>query len=111
MKQKIQFTGKNIDEIFALPCVDYIKKSMFGDPVVHLLSYNDDGFKQDANDLWSRLNDHPYSQKEFNDTMDAFLAKYPRTVKIDDCLIEQDDGSWRVEKGNTNEILRCYSQT
>lgn len=43
MKQKIQFTGKNLNEIF--------------------------------------------------------LAKYPMTVRTGDILVEQDDGSWRVEKG------------
>lgn len=99
MKQKIQFTGKNLDEVFALPCVDYIEKSMFGDPVVHLLSDHIEGFKQDAADLFSRLNDHSLSQKEFDETVDAFLEKYPITVRIGDILVEQDDGSWRVEKG------------
>lgn len=99
MKQKIEFTGKNLDEVFALPCVDYIEKSIFGDPVVQLLSDHIDGFKQDAADLFSRLNDQPQSQKEFDETMDAFLAKYPITVRIGDILIEQDDGSWRVEQG------------
>ena len=99
MKQKIEFTGKNLNEVFALPCVDYIKKSMFGDPFVYLRPYHDDGFKQDARDLWSRLRDQPHTQKEFNAEMDAFFEKYPRTVRIGDSLIEQDDGSWRVEEG------------
>ena len=99
MKQKIQFTGKNLNEVFALPCVDYIEKSMFGDPVVHLLSDHVAGFKQNYADLCSRLIDHPYNQKEFDETMDAFLEKYPITVRVGDSLIEQDDGSWRVEKG------------
>lgn len=99
MKQKIQFTGKNLNEVFALPCVDYIKKSMFGDPFVHLRPYYDDGFKQDARDLWSRLRGQPHTQKEFNAEMDAFCDKYITTARIGDYLIEQDDGSWRVEKG------------
>ena len=99
MKRKIEFTGKNLNEVFSLPCVDYIEKSMFGDPVVHLLSDHLDGFKQNYADLCSRLIEHPYTQKEFDETMDAFLAKYPITVRIGDILIEQDDGSWRVEKG------------
>lgn len=99
MKQKIEFTGKNLNEVFSLPCVDYIEKTMFGDPVVHLLSDHLEGFEQNYADLCSRLIDHPYTQKEFDDEMDAFLAKYPITVRIGDSLIEQDDGSWRVEKG------------
>ena len=99
MKQKIEFTGKNLDEVFALPCVNYIEKSMFGDPVVHLLSDHVAGFEQNYADLCSRLINRPYTQQEFDDEMDAFLEKYPITVRIGDSLIEQDDGSWRVEKG------------
>jgi hypothetical protein len=82
-----------------LPCVYEIKKAMYGGPVVYLLKYNDDGFKQAVDDLWSRLRVQPHTLKEFNAEMDAFCEKYPITVRIGDSLIEQDDGSWRVEKG------------
>lgn len=33
-KQKIQFTGKNLNEIFALPCVCAIKKTSEYKPVI-----------------------------------------------------------------------------
>ena len=73
MKQKIQVTGKNIGEIFALPCVKEIKKYDYLDTtfVVH---------------LWNAAIRHG--------TIFADCA-FPG-----DWLVQDDNGIWYVEEGD-----------
>lgn len=72
MKQKIQITGKNIGEIFALPCVKEIRKHDYlGNTfVVH---------------LWQRSIRHGTIFSDY-----AFPG---------DWLVEDDNGVWNVEEG------------
>lgn len=98
MKRKIQITIENLPEIFALPCVRSIEKTEKGKPIFKLLDYNDDDYCREyseAKDRW--LNSS--TDEEMYEDMRAFSRKYPLTVEIGDFLVEQDDGSWRVEKG------------
>ena len=44
MKQKIQFTGRHLDDIFALPCVSSIIKSSDGTPFLTLRHEYHEGF-------------------------------------------------------------------
>ena len=104
MKQKIQFTGKNLNEVFPLPCVRAIEKTEGGKPILKLFDYDDDNYHREygeAKDRW--LNSS--TDEEMYEDMRAFSRKYPTTVKIGDCLVEQDDGSWRVEQGKKVDVL------
>lgn len=84
MKQRVQITGKNINDIFRLPCVISIRK---------FLCENMDG------DLV------PYKGT------DKFVVDFAfgpekgcagMIAKQGDYLIEEDDGSWRLEETPTN---------
>lgn len=98
MKQKIQFTGKNLSEVFALPCVGAIGKTENGKPVLKLLDYDDDDYHREYSEAKERWLNTSTDEEMYAD-MRAFGRKYPLIVEIGDSLIEQDDGSWRVEKG------------
>jgi len=101
MKQRIQFTGKNLNEIFALPCVCAIKKTTKDKPVIELLEYDDDDYKREYAAAMDKWKDWKHSDEEMYVDMRAFNSKYPKLVYIGDWLVEQDNGGWRVEKGGT----------
>lgn len=44
MKQKIQFSGRHLDDIFALPCVSSIIKSSDGTPILTFRPEYQEGF-------------------------------------------------------------------
>lgn len=44
MKQRIQFTGRHLDDIFAIPCVSSILKSSDGAPFLTLKQEYQEGF-------------------------------------------------------------------
>lgn len=101
MKQRIQFTGKNLNEIFALPCVCAIKKTTKDKPVIELLEYDDDDYKREYAAAMDKWKDWKHSDEEMYVDMRAFNSKYPKLVYVGDWLVEQDNGGWRVEKGGT----------
>ena len=100
MKQKIEFTGKNIGEIFALPCVIRIEKDRASNlPVVVLRSDDTDeefaiACKRFGNILHSQL-----AAAEKRKERDYFRRRFLMRAHVGDCIVEQDDGSWRVEEG------------
>ena len=65
MRQKIHFTGKNLNDVFHLPCVEGIIKG---------------------------INDLPFVELKPDHTK-------IRLVQVGDWLVEEDDGTWRVERG------------
>ncbi len=67
MKQKIHFTGKNLNDIFYLPCVAGIGKRDFNEPFLFL-------------------------KMEQTNYLSSFAY-------VGDWLVEEDDGTWHVEKG------------
>lgn len=85
MKQRVQITGKNINDIFRLPCVTSVRKLIR---------------KTKDNDLVvSNGEDHFVVDFAFSpDASLAGMIAYPG-----DCLIEEDDGSWRLER-DTNQL-------
>lgn len=101
MKQKIEFTGKNLNEVFSLPCVRAIGKTVKGKPILDLLEYDDDDYKREYGEAQDRWLNWASTDEEMYEDMRAFTHKYPLTVEIGDCLVERDDGSWRVQKGGT----------
>lgn len=67
MKQKIQFTGKNLNDIFYLPCVAGIEKKDFNQPFLFLKM--------------------------------EWTAYHFSFAYVGDWLVEEDDGTWSVERG------------
>lgn len=103
MKQKIEFTGKNLNEVFPLPCVRAIEKTEEGKPILKLFDYNDDDYHREygeAKERWLNLS----TDEEMYADMRAFSHKYPMTVEIGACLVEQDNGSWRVEQSKKGSV-------
>lgn len=79
MKQKVQFTGKNIRDIFALPCVYDIQKNIsmdYGFPI-----------SQRPQDM------------EVSIRVDLTVYSDIEVAHYGDWIVEEDDGSWHVEKG------------
>lgn len=83
MKQKIQFTGKNLNEIFALPCVYRIEK-----------------------DFSTTLHGRIIDKSPKNVYVVARVGNSVRSdiliVEYGDWLVQDDKGFWHVEKGDNN---------
>lgn len=79
MKHKIQITGKNIDDLFRLPCVYEIRKDILPVPGNVVISQSGKHIEVNA-----RASDSVYS--------DVLTAHYG------DWLVEDDSGNWHVEK-------------
>lgn len=85
MKQRIKVESKNIGELFALPCVKTSAKT---------LAYNNEYLlihSQDPDDFYVDVAYRP-------DTGCYGDFAYPG-----DWIVEEDDGTWRVEKGEEAE--------
>lgn len=81
MKRKIQVTGKNINDLFKLPCVFKIQKRIvMGEPGDYIPSQNLD-------DCIIVIAHKPL------ECMAGTIAK------MGDWLVEDDNGIWHVEKG------------
>ena len=69
--RQIEFTGKNLNDIFNLPCVQSIRKSVYDlEPIVI---------------LWKSY---------------MRICDYGDEVCIGDTLLEYDDGKWAIEPPN-----------
>ena len=81
MKQKIQLTGKNLNELFTLPCVFKIQKRI----------------------VMGEHGDYIPSQNLKDCTVDIVqkpLECMAETrAKMGDWLVEDDNGNWHVEEG------------
>jgi hypothetical protein len=90
MKQKIQITGKNLNELFALPCVFKIQKRIvMGEHGDYIPSQN--------------LDD------SFIDIIHKPLECMEETrAKIGDWLVEDDNGYWHVEEGDKKWVNPKY---
>lgn len=98
MKQKIQFTGKNLDDMIKLPCVNGISKRKNGELSILMFPYKDKEYKKEYQNLWGKILGK-VSADEFYKQYRSFEAKYPRRAHKGDWLVETEDGVWRVEKG------------
>lgn len=82
MKQKIQITGKNLNEIFALPCVFKIQKSYImgeqGEPIP------------------SQKLEDSFVEVAFNPLLDSCST----WARVGDWIVEDGNGNWHVEKGD-----------
>ena len=68
--RQIEFTGKNLNDIFNLPCVQSIRKSTYDlEPIVK---------------LWESY----MRSRDYNEAL------------IGDTLVEYDDGKWAIEPPN-----------
>ena len=102
MKQKIKFTGKNLNEVFALSCVIRIEKDGVSNlPVVVLQRDDTDEEFTIARKRFSKILRSQLAATEKRKERDAFRRKFLMLAHVGDYIIEQDDGSWRVEEGNT----------
>ena len=86
MKQKIQITDKNIGDIFRLPCVLEINKFYRVEK-----STGDIVPSKDPKDI--RVTICPYPN----------VSMIVRKAFYGDWIVEEDDGTWRVEKGEKHE--------
>ena len=81
MKQRIQVTGKNLNELFVLPCVFQIQKGFImgeqGDPIP----------SQNIEDCTIGIVHKPLE------------CMAETRAKMGDWLVEDDNGNWHVEKG------------
>lgn len=101
MKQKIEFTGKNLNEVFSLPCVIRIEKDRASElPVVVLQRDDTDEEFAIARKRLSKILRSQLAAIEKRKEHDAFRRKFLMCAHVGDCIVEQDDGSWRVEKGD-----------
>lgn len=80
MKQKIQITGKNIGDLFRLPCVVEIQKCFVKGEHGHYIP------SQNIEDCFVVIVHKPLYMAEIR-------------AKMGDWLVEDDNGNWRVEKG------------
>lgn len=82
MKQKIQITGKNLNEIFALPCVFKIQKGYImgeqGEPIP------------------SQKLEDSFVEVAFNPLLDSCST----WARVGDWIVEDGNGNWHVEKGD-----------
>lgn len=80
MKQKIQITGKNLNELFALPCVFQIQKGFVmgeqGEPIP----------SQNIDDCTIGI-------------VQPLECMIETRAKMGDWIVEDDNGNWHVEKG------------
>lgn len=81
MKQRIQLTGKNIDDLFRLPCVFQIQKSFVMGKQGNAIP------NQNIEDCVIAVVQKPQS--------DSFF----KWAKMGDWLVEDDNGGWHVEEG------------
>lgn len=79
MKQKIQFTGKNLNEIFALPCVYRIEKDF-------------------STTLHGHIIENVYVVARARNSICSNIL----IVEYGDWLVQDDKGIWHVEKGDNN---------
>ena len=103
MKQRIKIEGKNLNELFALPCVECVRKRIEKDQhiiVVDLFEYDDAEFHRDNEEFLKMPagTDEEYAKVIL--ASQAIADKYPMSANEGDWLVERDDGSWRVEKGD-----------
>lgn len=106
MKQKIQFTGKNLDDMIKLPCVNCIAKLENGKLFLVMSPYKDKEFYCDCHDLRKKFHNNKASVDELYEQYLLLQEKYPRSVNEGDWLVEKDDGTWRVEKGEKLKTFR-----
>lgn len=100
MKQKIEFTRKNLNEVFSLPCVIRIEKDGVSNLPVVVLQHDDtDEEFTIARKRFSKILRSQLAATEKRKERDAFRRKFLMFAHVGDYIIEQDDGSWRVEKG------------
>lgn len=82
MKQRIQITGKNIDDLFRLPCVLSIQKGIV------MREHNKLIISQNLEDC----------------TIDILRKPFVNTsatwAKMGDWIVEDDNGNWHVEEGD-----------
>lgn len=82
MKQKIQVTGKNIGDLFKLPCVVGIQKCI-------VMGEHDDNIpSQNLDDCFIDIVHKPLE------------CMAGTRAKMGDWLVEDDNGNWHVEKGD-----------
>lgn len=81
MKQRIQLTGKNIGDLFKLPCVVEIRKCIV------MGEHGDYIPSQNLDDCFIGIVHKPL------ECMAETMAK------MGDYLVEDDNGNWHVEKG------------
>lgn len=81
MKQKIQITGKNIGDLFKLPCVYEIRKCV-------VMGEHDDFIpSQNLDDCIVGIVHKP------------LVCMVGTRARMGDWLVEDDNGNWHVEKG------------
>lgn len=81
MKQRIQLTGKNINDLFKLPCVFKIQKRIV------MGEYGDYILSQNLEDCFIDIVQKPLE------------CMAESRAKMGDWIVEDDNGNWHVEKG------------
>lgn len=116
MKQKIQITGKNVGELFALPCVKSVVKNgkAPGGFVVNLFPFDQSGDKEYERDRKEFIDRFLGSNCCMDDDTcrkltTAFSRKYAVFATVGDWLVEHEDGKWRVECGS-DWVYRCQEE-
>nr|DAZ47654.1 MAG TPA: hypothetical protein [Caudoviricetes sp.] len=102
MKQKIQITGKNIGDLFKLPCVTGIGKRNIGKEgdFVVVINYEDNpAYERMQREIERMWNDPKVNESQWEAYDNKMNELFPTGAYPGDWLVEDEKGNWHVEKG------------